>query len=112
MQQNIQVCFRLHPTQEEVHTSEVKFAWYYRIRIVVKFVLATVDVFIHLLGDLRATVLTTYRGIGRFFVEENAKIFSLETWISQTICVHLRRLVDNICAGYNQRCIESWDLEL
>lgn len=44
-----------------------------------KFVLATVDVFIHLLGDLRATVLTTYRGIGRFFVEENAKIFSLET---------------------------------
>jgi hypothetical protein len=73
----------------------------------VKFVLATVDVFIHLLGDLRATVLTTYSGIVCFFVEENAKIFSLETWVSQNIYVHLRKLVDNICAGYDQRCIES-----
>jgi len=45
----------------------------------VKFVVATVEVFIHLLGDLLATGLTTYSGIVRFFVEENAKIFSLET---------------------------------
>ena len=44
-----------------------------------KFVVATVEVFIHLLGDLLATGLTTYSGIVRFFVEENVKIFSLET---------------------------------
>ena len=78
-----------------------------------KFVVATVDVFIHLLGDLLATGLTTYSGIVRFFVEENAKIFSLETWVSH-ICVHLRKLVDNIAAGYDLRpaLYRIWDLEL
>jgi len=80
----------------------------------VKFVVATVDVFIHLLGDLLATGLTTYSGIVRFFVEENVKIFSLETWVSQNICVHLRKLVDNIAAGYDLRpaLYRIWDLEL
>lgn len=45
-----------------------------------KFVLATVDFFfLILLGDPSRNCSDTYSGIICFFVEENAKIFSLET---------------------------------